>query len=442
MPAFMIKKIFNRVRSLALIFLIIFTCCGSLYARSTPPQNWYDNFIFKDPTYNYEFIRTLGYSYTKGADLGECISTAKKIKEGDFNSWYTAWNDTANRIAKLADTAARDGHVVTSREAYFRAANYYRTAGFFAVASTDRANSINAYQKSKLNFLKAIRSIPYIEVVHIPYENTTLTGYLIHAQRKNAPIVIVNTGFDGTAEELYFEVGVALHDRGYHSLLIEGPGQGNVLRQQHLYFRPDWEKVVTPIVDFVETLPDVNKKQIALMGISMGGYLAPRAAAFEPRIAALIANGGVYDFGEAIRATLPKELIQLSAQSPEDFNQAIYREMQTSTVVKWFYENGMWSFHTKTPAEFLQKVNAYSLKNVAQKIKASTLVIDSEADDFMKGQANQLYQHLQSPKQLLVFTRKEAAQSHCQMGANAVSNELIFDWLDSVFKQTESLPNR
>lgn len=395
-------------------------------------QNWYDNFIFHDPSFTFEFIRTLGYAYHKGADLGEAVATAKKITDGDFDSWYKAWIATAKRIENIAIKADKQNEIVTAREAHFRASNYYRTAGFYMIDSKDRAKSISAYKKSKENFLLGISSLPYIEVVNIPYENTKLSGYLIHAKNKNAPIVIVNTGFDGTAEELYFEVGASLYGRGYNCLLIEGPGQGNVLRTQNLYFRPDWEKVVTPIVDYVVTLPDIDKNKIALMGISMGGYLAPRAAAFEPRIKALIANGGVFDFAEAVYRTLPKNLIDLADKNPGEFNAAIYKEMKINTTARWFYENGMWSFHAESPADFIKKLPPYTLKDVVQNIEAGSLILDSEADSFMKGQARALYEKLKSSKHFILFTRQEAAQSHCQMGATAISNELVFDWLDKV----------
>lgn len=420
-----------RLRNILFAFFILMSaiCNGATVSTKNIP-NWYDSFIFKDPTFTFELIRTLGYAYEKGADIGESISTARNITDGDFASWYQAWTKTANRIEKVGQTAQASGNMVTAKEAFFRASNYYRTAGFYMVAPANQPKSIASYNQSTKMFLKAISFLPYVETVKIPYEKTTLPGYFIHADKANAPMVIVNTGFDGTAEELFFEVGLALHERGYNCLLVEGPGQGSVLRNQHLPFRPDWEKVVKPIVDYIETLPNINQDKIALMGISMGGYLAPRAAAFESRIKVLIANGGVYDLGAAVYHTLPKNMIDLIDKDPNTFNKMMYEDMQKNPTSRWFFENGMWSFQVHTPAEFMQKIKSYTLKEVVKQINIPTLVIDSEADSFMKGQAQALYQHLVGPKTFLLFTRQEAAQSHCQMGATAISNELIFDWLD------------
>lgn len=415
-------------------------CISALAFANAPQQspsssqNWYDHFIFKDPTFNFEFIRALGYTYTKGADIGEAISTAENIQDGDFQSWYHSWLATAERIENLAIQFQNEGHLVSAKEAFFRASSYYRSAGFFMDAKADHAKSISTYAKSRENFLKAIASLPYISAVKIPYENTTLPGYLIRSERANAPIVIVNTGFDGTGEELYFEVGAALHARGYNCLIVEGPGQGSVLREQNLPFRPDWEKVVTPIVNYIETLSNVDKNKIALMGISMGGYLAPRAAAFEPRIKALIANGGVYDFGSTLFNSLPKKVLDLVDSNPKEFNTIMENEMKKNTEARWFFENGMWSFHADSPAEFVKKLKQYSLKDIVKNIKAPTLVVNSESDAFMKKQAEMLFKNLDAPKTYLLFTKKEAAQSHCQMGATAISNELILNWLDKTFK--------
>jgi alpha-beta hydrolase superfamily lysophospholipase len=94
-------------------------------------------------------------------------------------------------------------------------------------------------------------------------------------------------------------------------MTFEGPGQGGVIRKQKIPFRYDWEKVVTPIIDFVTDnyQGQCDLKRLALMGISMGGYLAARAAAFEHRISACILYNGVYDGYDAIASSFPKSLL-------------------------------------------------------------------------------------------------------------------------------------
>ncbi len=115
-------------------------------------------------------------------------------------------------------------------------------------------------------------------------------------------------GYDGTAEELYFLNGAAALARGYHVLAFDGPGQGSALLQQGLVLRPDWENVITPVIDHIRTRSDVDPDRIALIGLSLGAHLAPRAASAEHRLAAVIADCGSYDLFAAALARLPSPL--------------------------------------------------------------------------------------------------------------------------------------
>lgn len=415
--------------------LLIFISIQSAIAAVVEPVTWYKNFQFHDKSFTFEFIRTLGYAYSGAADLGESVATANKIKDGDIHSWYQQWTATADRLYQLGNNM--QGHEVSARQAYFRASNYYRTAGFYMDAPADRNLSISSNQKSKEAFLKAINSLPYVHTIQIPYEKTTLPGYFLSSSLKNAPILIVHSGFDGTAEELFFEVGLAAHERGYNVILFEGPGQGSVLRQQHIPFRYDWEKVVSPVIDYAITIPNVNKDKIALMGISFGGYLAPRAAAFDKRIKALIANPGLYDFGESVYKSLPPNLIELFNKDKIKFNNVMSTAMQQSSTAGWFFNHAMWVFNASSPAEVMNIVKQYTLAGVANKITCPSLIITSNQDGFdLNGyQAKKLYNAIQAPKTLLTFTPEQAAEAHCQMGAIAISNELILNWLDVTFKE-------
>ncbi|MFH1347687.1 MAG: alpha/beta fold hydrolase, partial [Candidatus Margulisiibacteriota bacterium] len=275
---------------------------------------------------------------------------------------------------------------------------------------------------------------PIVKPVSIPFENTTLPGYYCLADNsgKKRPLIIIHSGYDGTKEELYYTVGLPALQRGYNCLLFEGPGQGEVIRVQKLPFRPDWETVVTPVVDFALEQPEVDPQRIALMGISFGGYLAPRAAAFEPRIKVCIANGGIYDFHSNFVAHQPpgfeKELD--NPEAAQKIDQAIYAEMAKNPGTRWVFNNGMFTFGAKTPSELVRMTRPYTMKGIADKIKCKMLVINSENDLDMPGQAIKLYDDLTSPKTYLEFTVEEGAEEHCQMGAAFISSERVYNWLD------------
>ncbi len=426
--------------TICLMLAIMFVSAGPALAQSSSdprPINWYDDFVFQDKSFTFEFIRLLGHAYGGGADLGECVKTARLIRDGDDYSWYQQWSATADRVATWARDYEKAGHVVSAREAYLRASNYYRAAGFYLHDKEHLPLALETSRKSRECFQKAIVFMPEVEAVLIPYEGTNLPGYFVRAMgvEGKAPLLIVHSGFDGTGEEEYFEVGKPARERGYHCLIFEGPGQGSVIREQGLPFRHDWEKVVTPVVDYALSRPEVEPERIALMGISMGGYLAPRAAAFEHRLKACVANGGIFDFSAAIYGVFTPEMLEGMEAAPEEFEAGVREVMKADTNIRWFFNNGMYTFGVDSPIGFLKKAKNYSLKGIAGQIRCPMLVIDSEDDLFLKGQPEQLYEQLTCPRKLLVFTRDEAAQAHCQEGAVAVSNARVFNWLDGIMKQ-------
>ena len=397
-------------------------------------------FVFKDPQYSFQLLRTMGYSSTGAADIGECLSTASRIKNGDNESWYSEWLKTAKRLEKMADDFLAKGHKKSAKEAYFRASNYYRTAEFFLHTNPADPRILKTWSKSRECFKKGANlSVRPIKSVRIPFEKTTLPGYLclVDNSGKKRPLLIIHSGFDGTAEELYFEIAHLATERGFNCLLFEGPGQGEMIRVRKIPFRPDWENVVSPVVNFALKLSEVNPEKIGLIGFSFGGYLAPRAAAYESRIKACVADGGVYDFyANAIKKCPPniKEILK-SKKASEEFNTEIISILNKDVDVGWFFGNGMFTFGAKTPTGFLKKLQPYNMKNSAAKIKCPVLVVDSEGDKDLPGQAKQLYNALKCPKEYLLFTIEEGAGDHCQMGAMMISNEKILNWLqDTLLK--------
>ena len=240
---------------------------------------------FNDAQFDFQTLRLLGSAASGDAEVGEVLATAARIQEDDFESWTVEWLKTAQRVQELAEQSQEHGHSVSAREAYFRASNYYRAAEFYLHGNPSDPRITDFSRKARACFEQALGlSTLAIEQVAIPYEGTTLPGYFYRADEAagKVPSLIVHTGYDGTQEELR-AYALAAITRGINCLTFEGPGQGAVVREQGLGFRPDWEAVVTPVVDFVMSLPTVDPERVALLGISFGGYLAPRAAAFEHR---------------------------------------------------------------------------------------------------------------------------------------------------------------
>ncbi len=391
--------------------------------------------VFKDKQYSFETLRALGYAVSGGADIVEVLKTAYSIRDGDDESWCQEWLKTAEQCEKSGENFLAQGRKISARQEFFKASNYYRTAEFFLHTNPEDLRIVSVWKKSRDSFRKAAKLADHpILPVEIPFEGTTLPGYLCLVDNSGTkrPLLIVHSGFDGTGEELYFETAYFAVKRGYNVLLFEGPGQGGVIRVQKLPFRPNWETVVTPVVDYAITRKEVEAQRIALMGISFGGYLAPRAAAFEKRIKACVANGGVYDFHLTARLTPEEEKSLDTPEGAEDIDKILYEKMKTNPSFRWAMANGMFTFHARSPSEWLKMTRPYTMKEVAGRIACPMLIVDSEEDQDMSGQASKLYDALKSQKHFIMFTKAEGAEEHCQMGAILISNARILDWLDAI----------
>jgi pimeloyl-ACP methyl ester carboxylesterase len=389
--------------------------------------------IFDDETYYFELLRTLGHTYFGGADINECFATAHRIKEGDDEGWYEQWIETARRVMAVGEKSEKGGHPISAGEAYLRASNYFRTAEFFLHADQSDTRAYEAWKMSRDCFVKSIPYLPFsTRAVEIPFEGTTLPGYFIRGEGgpKRAPLVIVHSGFDGTSEEESMGNGFAAAKRGYNCLVIDGPGQGRVIREQNIPFRPNWETVITPVVDYAVKLPEVDPRRIVLMGISLGGMLAPRACAFEHRIHTCVANSGLFSFYDPVAGEVPERVMKKKRENPKAFEAALKVMMAVNAEARWFVNDGMWKFGADSPTELFIKIEDYTLKGVTDKIRCNMLICDGEEEHFFEGQAKKLYDLLKCPKDFMVFTVEEAAASHCQSGAEAVSSQRVFDWLD------------
>lgn len=377
-------------------------------------------FMFEtDESFSFETLRAVGYTVYGGADIGEVMATAARITPGDWESWHTEWRALADRIAGIAAACAAKGRTVSASSAHLRASNYYRTAEFFL--RRDPVKDPRVAETSALAvqaFTAASEIQKHWTSVQIPYEGIELKGYYLNVSgAEPGPTLVAHGGYDSTVEELFFAVGEAARRHGWNCLIFEGPGQGAALRIDKLTFRHDWEAVVSPVLDLAVRLPGVDTDRIALLGMSMGGYLAPRAAAFDNRIAACIAYDGVFNFAAALP---PLAVIEQVIAEPES----------APTALRWAVLNGLWTLGVSTGQELRDAFADYDLRPVVDRITCPTLVCEAEEDQFFKGQPQLLYDALRCPKTLLTFTADEGAEEHCHEGALTLFHQRMFDWLD------------
>ncbi len=221
---------------------------------------------------------------------------------------------------------------------------------------------------------------------------------------------------------MYFAVAFAVARAGFHCLFFDGPGQGELLIEQGIPMRPDWETVIRPVVDFAMTLPGVDRARIALSGWSLGGYLALRGASGEPRLAACIADPG-------LRAVMPPEMLTRMGVDPADPGPALEQAAAASPRMhRALAQRGLWVHGVRSFAEYAAAAAAMTLEGRVGRIACPTLLTTAEDDPLSKGAAA-LLAELGCPKTLLSFTAAEGAGDHCEIGNRALANMRMLDWL-------------
>ena len=311
---------------------------------------------------------------------------------------------------------------------FAEAARYFQGAEFYMKLGD--SGKAEMYQRS-IDLMD--RALPDLAAArdNVPYQTGTLPVIRIPAVGEERDVLLIHSGFDGLVEEMYpmLEPFAAA---GYSILAFEGPGQGGALRNSNLHMPFDWEKPVSAILDHY------NIESCTLIGMSLGGYLAPRAAAFEKRVKRLVAWGAMYDFFEVYRKRLGASkfkilsvLLDLNLSGVID--RLINKARHKDGILDWAVGHGMHVSGTQSPFEFLQWVRTLNLRDSAHLIDQDVLLIMGDED------------HLVPPSQLYVqaeamtgarsvttsmLTSLDSAAQHCQVGNTGLVVTQILGWLN------------
>ncbi len=382
-------------------------------------------------------------------NINEILDTMARVRHTSELSWYREWYKTAERVRAIGDDCLENGHDISAGETYLRASSYYLTAEVLLHTNPDDKRILEAYKKGGEYFMKGLEllSAPVSEV-WIPYEDTKIKGYFFRTDAASttgglgtsgtdvsfkAPILIVHQGYDAPIESTKYVAEEAIK-RGYHCLLFEGPGQGLTIRQQNIPLQPDWEKVVSAVVDYAITIPEVDEDNIMLMGISMGGGFAVRAAAYEPRLKLCILNPGYYNIYGIVSDYLTDELMNLYEEDPEELNKKMEEIAEYDVGIRWGMYHGMWVFGADTPVEFLDNASKFDNTDIIDEIRCKMLIMDGSSEVWGEGQSKMLYNMLECEKDYMLFTEEDSASEHCQVGAGGIATQRMFDWIDENLK--------
>lgn len=389
---------------------------------------------FDDPELDFQLLRQLGSAPYGGASVGECLAVAARIRDTGPQAWSDEFAALAGRQRNDADERAAAGHAISARERYLQASNSYRAAEYFSPFGTDRHVELGL--ASRAAFLAAMGA-GGVEELWLPWRGQRLPGYWFVPPGANGPgpTLVATSGFDGTLEETYFQIGLSALQRGWRVLQICGPGQMDTARTEpDTHFVPDTEAWVSAWLDRALERPEVDAQRLALLGISFGGYFATRAAAHDPRVAALVANSPVIDLraymvsfvagmgGDPEEVLTPEEDFSLAdiEEIPDDEMSPPIKEMSRSLIRRFGQNTFLGTF------DYLKQ---FTVDPASVGCRSLALVGSGEGGEPIR-QYEEFAERAGGPVTRRMFTAAEGADTHCQLGNLTLSNAVTLDWLD------------
>ncbi len=372
------------------------------------------NFMWSNAT-----LVTKGMAPYGAVALGEIDEVCERLRqrETEPHAWWEEWSAMGERLQRFAEEADALGRRATAGDYYLRAGMYYFTAERFIVpGERKREMGRKAIRCQHAGFE---RRYPNMEKVEVPYEGETLPALFLKAPGVSgrAPAMVAFDGLDNCKEMSVLFNGIEFARRGWHTLAIDGPGQGEALRLRNIRTRYDYEVAGTAAYDYIASRADVDPAKVAVMGYSFGGYYAPRICAFEKRYAACVAFGAMH---------------WNMAEWVDTIRQAVRTDAKKSAQSHFQVP---WVFGAENLDEAVEMAKRFDLAEVARNIECPFLVVHGENDRIVPlDSAQKLYDAVGSKrKEFKVFTAGDGGAEHVQVDNRQVGVDYIADWLAPVF---------
>jgi dipeptidyl aminopeptidase/acylaminoacyl peptidase len=359
-----------------------------------------------------------------GAEIGEINRIGLRLKScvGDDDAWFREWAREARTVEDRGRDLIAGGRAKSGAQYLQRATAYYHVGERFLQPKS--AEGFSAYKRGveclrdAANYIKR----PRLEHVEIPYDDGSLPAIYVHAEAANrggkVPAMVFFDGLDVTKEIQYLKGVADLAARGIACLIVDGPGNGESIRFRNFYLRPDTEHYATPAFDYLASRAEVDQKRIGVMAISLGGYYAPRAAAFDQRFACCLAWGAQWDY-QKIWLDRFERLARADTPSLSVASQHI-----------------LWVLNASSQDDAIKRLAPFKLDGVVQKINCPFLMLHGEGDEQIPlGEAQKCFDAVGSKiKTFKLFTRDEGGYHHCQIDNQSICSAYMWDWLEQVLE--------
>jgi pimeloyl-ACP methyl ester carboxylesterase len=381
--------------------------------------------------FNYQLNRWHSFGYARFEDMEEA---GRRIE--NFDDWKRV-------MVELAERAESEGRLVNAAF-YYRAAEFYtfrddpdkeplydRFAGLFYRVFGDEG--IERFEVPYGGaFLPALRLPAAGSGREAPNESGEAAGKDGTDRGKDAGgikkgTIVMHGGFDSYIEEFYSWMRY-FSNRGYDVVAFEGPGQGAARRKHGFALDHRWEGPAKAILDHCG-LGDVT-----WLGVSMGGYLCFRAAAFEPRISRVIASGIAYDYMQ-----FPPKIFQwmmfLFFDHLRNFsNRVTLKKMKKDGMHRWTIENLMYISDTGTPMDAFDVARQMNAENLrSELVEQDVLILTGRNDHFIPFKMHRMQiEALTNARSVTarVFTKETEAHNHCQNGNFGLALGVMNDWIE------------